>query len=80
MPMTFQNERIVLQGVVAVEEAEKLLEVLHQHPLDAVDASACTHLHTANLQILMAARPKICAWPIQAQLRTWLESIFGGAL
>jgi hypothetical protein len=40
---------------VRVDEAEALLEVLQMNPETKVELAACTHLRTANLQVLMAS-------------------------
>ena len=53
---------IVLAGECAAEDAETLLEHLQAQPAGqgaTVDWSACIGLHTAVLQVLMAARPTI---------------------
>jgi hypothetical protein len=50
---------IVLDGECPVEDAEKLLELLQAQPNGPVDWSACTRLHTAVLQVLMAAAPSV---------------------
>ena len=48
---------IVLDGECPVEDAETLLRLLQAEPKGPVDWSGCTHLHTAVLQVLMAAAP-----------------------
>lgn len=51
---------IVLDGECAVEDAEVLLEHLLARPAGqaaTVDWSACSRIHTAVLQVLMAAGP-----------------------
>jgi hypothetical protein len=75
MPIEFKKNRVILRDVVRVEDAEALLEALQARPAAKVDLAACTHLHTANLQVLIAARVKIGAWPQDPELRTWLESV-----
>jgi hypothetical protein len=46
---------IMLDGECPVEDAETLLQLLQAQPKGPVDWSACTRLHTAVLQVLMAA-------------------------
>ena len=46
---------IVLDGECPVEDAETLLRLLQARPEGPVDWSACTRMHTAVLQALMAA-------------------------
>ena len=75
MPIEFKTNCIIFRDVVQVEEAEALLEALQKNPTLKVDLTACTHLHTANLQVLMAARPCIDSWPRDLDLRTWLETV-----
>jgi len=74
MPIEFKRNRVVFRDVVGVEEAETLLEALQKKPTTKVDLAACTHLHTANLQVLMVARPSIENWPQDLELRMWLEA------
>jgi hypothetical protein len=80
MPIEYKKNRVVFREVVAVEEAEALLESLQKKPSAKVDLAACTHLHTANLQVLMAARPVIVSWPENIELRAWLETALKPAL
>jgi len=75
MPIEFKKNRVVFQDVVRVDEAEALLEVLQKRPTTKVDLAACTHLHTANLQVLMVAKPCIEKWPQDPELHTWLKAV-----
>jgi hypothetical protein len=74
MPIEFKKNRVVFRDVVRVDEAEALLEALQKKPAIKVDLAACTHLHTANLQVLMTAKPRIDSWPQDPELRAWLET------
>ena len=73
MPIEYKKNRAVFRNEVSVEEAETLLEWLQNKPTAKVDLSACSHLHTANLQVLMVAKTAISSWPKDAELRAWLE-------
>ncbi len=73
MPIVFKRNRAVFQGGAGVEEAEGLLEWLQKRPTAKADLSACNHLHTANLQVLMTAKTGISSWPEDIELRAWLE-------
>jgi hypothetical protein len=73
MTVEYEESRATLSGVVGVEAAEPLLAWLQRTPEASLDLGACTHLHAANLQVLLVARPSICAWPTEATLRVWLE-------
>lgn len=73
MPIIFKRNRAVFQDEVSVEEAEGLLEWLQKRPTAKADLSACNHLHTANLQVLMTAKTGISSWPKNSELRSWLE-------
>ena len=75
MPIEFQKKAAVFRDVVGVDEAEGLLEWLQQKPKARVDLAACTHLHPANLQVMMAARPIVSQWPEDVSLRAWLEPV-----
>lgn len=74
MPIEFQKHRIAFQGVVTVEEAESLVEWLQTEPGAQVDLSACSHMHTANLQVLIAGGIAVSSWPRDSTLRAWLET------
>lgn len=74
MALVFKKTLAVASEVVGVEEAETLLEWLGKHPRGRLDLAACTHLHAANLQVMMAARPKIAAWPREERLALWLRA------
>jgi hypothetical protein len=50
---------IVLEGPCPVEDAESLLRLLHATPAAAVDWAQCGTLHTAVVQVLLAARPAL---------------------
>ncbi len=47
---------IVLDGVCPVDDAEQLLQMLQATPTAMLDWSRCSHLHTAVLQLILAAR------------------------
>jgi hypothetical protein len=51
------NGTIVLDGRCPVEDAEPLLQLLQANPSAPLDWTRCGHLHTAVLQVIMAARP-----------------------
>ncbi|MBK5968088.1 MULTISPECIES: hypothetical protein [Thiorhodovibrio] len=74
MPIEFKGNHALFLDIVTVEEAETLLEWLQKKPTAKVNLADCVHLHPANLQVLMAAKPVIKAWPKDAGLRSWLES------
>jgi hypothetical protein len=73
MGIEYEKKLARLLDVVSVEDAEGLLEWLQSKPHARLNLAACTHLHTANLQVLMAARPHIVAWPANAELAHWLR-------
>ena len=64
---------IVLEATCPVEDAEPLLQLLQATPEARCDWSKCTHLHSAVVQVLLAARPGLigpCADP-------WIERWLG---
>ena len=73
MPIEYKKNRAIFCDEVSVEEAEGLLEWLQTRPSAKADLSELSHLHTANLQVLMAAKTAIATWPKNAELRAWLE-------
>jgi hypothetical protein len=77
MGMEFRKKLALLSDAVGVEDAEKLLEWLQGKPAAKVDLSACTHLHPANIQVLLAASVPVSAWPRDAALADWLKPVLG---
>jgi hypothetical protein len=51
--------RIILEGRCRVEDAEPLLSALRQSPGNVVDMSMAETVHTAVVQVLLAAGPAI---------------------
>lgn len=74
MTIDYHGNRARLDGAVTIEEAEGLLAWLAAQPDAEADLSGCTHCHAAILQLLMAARPAICAAPADAGLAGWLRA------
>jgi hypothetical protein len=74
MPVTYVDNTAVFDAAVGVDEAERLLEWTHEHPHGTADLGACTHLHAADLQVLMAARFPVAVWPADEDLKTWLKA------
>ena len=74
MPIEYKKKQAFLLDIVTVHEAEGLLEWLQSNPGARIDLRQCSHLHPANLQVLMAAHCHITAWPKDTGLRNWLET------
>jgi len=73
MSIEYKKNQALFRDIASVEEAEGLLEWLQNRPAAKVDLGTCTHLHPANLQVLMAAKSRIAVWPKDTNLRAWLE-------
>ena len=80
MPIRTEAEALHLEAVCGVEEALALLEQLAAAPPPGIDLSACTHLHTALVQVLVACRPRILAPPEDAFLARWLMPLLPAPL
>ncbi|SMH33601.1 hypothetical protein [Azospirillum agricola] len=65
------------EGVCAVDEALPLAEWLEAAAEPRVDLGACTELHTALLQLLLAAGPAVAVAvaPEDAFLRRWVAPL-----
>ncbi len=74
MPIEYIDHRAVFHDRVSVEEADNLLQWLQEHDHALIDLGPCVHLHTANLQVLLAARCSISAWPGEPTLLAWLKN------
>lgn len=73
MGIKYTSKTARLFEVVTVEEAEGLHAWLQSHPKGRINLADCSHLHTANLQILMAMGPSVSAWPKDERLAVWLR-------
>ena len=74
MPIQYESDRALFSDVATVEEAETLLAWMQGREDAKLDLQSCTHLHSAVLQVLMAADHRITSWPADASLRRWLET------
>ena len=74
MGIRYRNKAIELSDVLRIDDAEELLALLQKHPAAKIELQACTHVHAACLQVLMAARPGIHAWPQKTRLAHWLQT------
>jgi hypothetical protein len=61
--------------VVGVDDAEPLARWLRETVRPKVRLAACTHLHTAALQALMAARPTVISAPTEPFLARWVAPL-----
>ncbi len=64
---------IELEGTCSSDEAETLLQHLLATPDAAVDWRGCEAAHTAVVQILMAAKPKLLGPPAGSLLEKWVQ-------
>jgi hypothetical protein len=72
MPLLSDAGVLQLQAECGVEDALALLEQLAVPLPPGIDLRACTHLHTALVQVLAACRPRVAAPPDDAFLARWL--------
>jgi hypothetical protein len=72
MTIELNDGTLVCADALTVEDAEGLLQALAG--ARAVDLAACTQVHAASLQALMAAGLPISAWPQQPNLARWLRA------
>lgn len=63
MPLTLKKTIAGLEGQVAIEDAETLLNWLLENPKGRVNLKHLEHAHSAVWQVLMACQPKVATWP-----------------
>jgi hypothetical protein len=68
------DETVLLDGVCAVEEAETLMHEI-QAGATVIDWTGCAHLHTACLQVLLAAGLPTRGTPANPALARWLPGL-----
>ena len=66
---------IALEGACPIEDAELLQRQLLAHPAAAVDWRSCRAAHTAVVQVLLAAHPRLVGPPASSFLRTHVEPL-----
>ena len=64
---------VILDGVCPVEDAERLLQMLQATPTAALDWTRCSLLHTAVLQVILAARISPAGPCGDTWVRQWVE-------
>ena len=64
--------KIVLDGNCPVEDAEPLLQLLQATPDALCDWTRCRDLHTALVQVIMAARPALAGPCGNAWIEAWV--------
>jgi hypothetical protein len=71
MPVILTEASARFEDVCTVEDAMEFIEYLRSNESASVDLSACTYLHTALLQLLRLARPRITHAPADPFLARW---------
>lgn len=74
MTIAWNDDVLACTGTLTVEDAEGLLQELAARPMAHADLAACSHVHAAALQVLMAAGVQVDAWPADAALAAWLRA------
>jgi hypothetical protein len=75
MAVIYRKNKAIFKDIVGIDETEPLLAWLHKYPKGKIDLSSCSHLHAANLQVLMAAQPMVTAFPCDAAFAGWIGSV-----
>lgn len=73
MAIEYKKGVAVFSDNVSVEEAEGLLDWFIKNPKGKLNLTTCTHIHSANLQVLMAVKPVIANEPKDKELQMWLD-------
>ena len=73
MPLVLTETSARFEDVCTVEDAMEFIEYLRKNEAAKADLSACTYLHTALLQLLRLARPRITHAPVDPFLARWAD-------
>jgi hypothetical protein len=73
-----EDGTVRLFGVCPLEDAEVLAQALADDPDARVDWNGCEQAHTAVVQVLMAAGPRVRGLPADPFLRDWVARWVGG--
>ena len=74
MGIVYKKNVAIFSEVAGGEDAEELLEWLQKHPKGKLNLAACSHLHPANLQVMMAAGCVLQVPPSDPALAAWLTT------
>ena len=74
-----QGGLLALEDNCDVEEAEALLEAVLGGGVEGLDMSRCRRLHTAVLQLILAARVPVVAPPPDPPLAALVSAVAVGA-
>jgi hypothetical protein len=69
---------IMLEGDCPVDDAEALLQLLQATPAAPVDWTGSRYLHTAVLQVILAARPTLLGPCGDLWVAEWIQAKSGG--
>jgi hypothetical protein len=75
VPVTLSRNVATLTGIVSVDDAEPLAQWLRVTRRPQVKLAGCSHLHTAALQALLAARPAVLSPPAEPFLARWIAPL-----
>lgn len=70
---------ILLEGSCPVDDAEPLRQLLLKNPSAQVDWRGCGHAHTAILQVLLVAKPKISGPAGVVFLEDWMYPLLSSS-
>jgi hypothetical protein len=74
MSIVYDDNEAKLSGFINIEETDQLLAWACAYPKGELNLGDCEHIHTAGLQVLMAAATlKVICWPSDEKLASWLE-------
>lgn len=77
MSIVYEKNNATFTGFISIEEADQLLVWANANPRGKLDFENCEHLHSATLQILMAAASlKVLCWPSDVSFALWLKGAF----
>lgn len=77
MSIAYEKNKATFTGFISIEEADQLLAWVSANSKGKLDFENCEHLHSATLQILMAAASlKVLCWPSDVSFALWLKGAF----
>jgi hypothetical protein len=76
MTVRVDGERLILSGSCSVEDAEPLLQALQVGGVREIDWSAAEKLHTAVIQLMLAAGVPVTGTPADPRLGRHLRPLF----
>jgi hypothetical protein len=79
MTVRCEDDVVFLEGACPVEDAESLLVLFQQQPDRQIDLSQCVRAHSAVVQVLLVAQPRLHGTGAKGFVQQWIVPLIDGS-